>query len=375
MEILASFAAFRYLPRLARMGVARAVTVVNAAVAVLFLSLFLVGSLLDGTLLLPGRGVGLLKHPTIFVFLLAQILVPRGFVRAVAAFRAIGDARPILRADFLERVFPEQIEVFRRTAGRLNNQGKLIFGLLVGVGLAAFVWNTFQNQQPFRFVGFDFWDSGLHPRGYVLTRLYKLYIWVGLIPACVHLQISLVLGVRRVLLRIEKEGALDLQPYDPDDSGGVKVLIDPVINPMVPVLLAASLLTISALAVHEKIDLTTGGALAMTCGVFIILYLVPAVALRRTIRSEKRRKLREIAVEQDKQYRRILEANGEPSVVKNGAEVLGALAEISGRLKRLPAWPQFARVARLVVFAGGSPVVLGVLKYIGTTLVARLASP
>src|ERR1700730_7200021 len=95
-EIFRSFWAFRYVGRLSRTDAAHAIAAVNAAVAGLFFVLFLFGGGLDHPLFLPGRGVGLLEHPTIFAFLAAQVIVPRGFVRAIGGFLALGDASPTL---------------------------------------------------------------------------------------------------------------------------------------------------------------------------------------------------------------------------------------------------------------------------------------
>src|SRR5437773_2139421 len=78
----------------------------NAVVAVVFGAAFLVTASVEKTLIMRGDAVGLLEHPGIWVFLVAQIVVPWTVTRSLRAIRTLpltGSAP--LAADFLHENF------------------------------------------------------------------------------------------------------------------------------------------------------------------------------------------------------------------------------------------------------------------------------
>jgi hypothetical protein len=361
---IGSYSALAYLQLPKLLDSIRYINLINTGIALLFLLVFLIGAKLDKAYFIRDEGIGLFEHPGIFVFLLAQILIPSVLIRSTIAFVNIPKTgASIISKKFLEFKYKSHLDTFFNTISRRNNIGRLAYSMLVSIGVVVFIWNTYQNQQPFRFLGFDFWDSICNPWGYSATRVYKFYIWVMLIPAYVHIQFSLVLAVRRLLRSLENEEALELEPYHIDACGGVKVFIDTVLNPMVPVVFVSSALTLSAFMVHGKFDITTIGGLAMTCLVVAFVYFIPVLSLRRTIRTEKNRKLDKIGRIQNNQYRKIVDGKLNPDFVKEATEIINALAGFSITIRKIPNWPQLDKVARLFGLAMAPQFFAILLKY------------
>lgn len=329
----------------------------NVSVAVTFGVAFLLAGYRENTLVMAGPAVGLLEHPGIWLFLAAQMGIPAVVNRSLRRFQSLpteGDSP--FTTQFLTSCFKEIDENVTCSLGRIGKRSKTVYQLLITLGFIAWTWNTFQNQQPLRFLHFDFWDSVNHPLGYWLTRFYKLYVWVLVGPAVVHAQICLVRGARNLFAMAATKRGIILDPYHSDGEGGLGALIDTVISPMVPIVLASSLLTVAAFWVHEKYDVTTIGGLGMTVALLLLIYFVPAISLRRAIVEEKRRQQEHVCKIQRTMYNDLLAAKITSDILKEQTSALISLADLSKRITSISHWPQMARIWRLAVLALGSPV-------------------
>ncbi len=354
-----------------RYSLARAVQA-NALVAFVFAGAFLVSSVRERTLIMRG-GVGLLQHPGIWVFLVAQVVIPWAVTRSLRAFRQLPSTSSApLTADFLRDYFHALDAALVHSMRRESSRSRALFDALLLIGLSAWAWNTFQNQDPIHFLRFDFWDSIRHPGGYWLTRFYKLYVWVLIGPAVVHAQLCLVHSVKRLFTLATAHRGIILDPYASSGDGGLAPLIETVINPMVPIVVASSLLTMSAFWVHGKYDVTTIGGLLMTIALLLFIYLLPAIALRRAIREEKARQQNHVCKYQRALYEHLLTTLPHRSNVKDDTSTLSSLADLSKRLDDIPNWPQFIRITRLAIAAGSSPIVAWSVKQLQVIVVHAL---
>lgn len=337
----------------------------NTVVAIVFGAAFLVAAYCEKTLIMNGPSVGLLEHPGIWVFLVAQVIIPWTVTRSLETFRTLRvTASAPVTPEFLGDNFDGLDTALVLSLERRSNRSKALFDLLLLIGLAAWAWNTFQNQDPIRFLHFDFWDSRLHPGGYWLTRFYKLYVWVMIGPAVVHAQLCLVNSVKRLFHLAATKHAIILDPYDPNGDGGLAPLLESVINPMVPIVIASSLLTMAAFWVHGKYDVTTIGGLAMTIALMFFVYLVPAIALRRAILEEKKRQRDQISKFQRTIYDQLLTAELDRATLKDNTGMLTCLGDLAKRVDGISNWPQLKRIARLGVAAGSSPVLGWAVKQV-----------
>jgi hypothetical protein len=352
-DALLHYPAFRYAAW--RSSVARDPAKANLVLTAFFFLLLLFAGWRDHSFILPGRAVGLLQHPGPWVYLAGQALLPFAVRTSVRRLENLKETVPdALSDEYLEANLPEHR---RRVATWIDRERPLstfTYALLTIVGMAILAWNSISNQQPIKRVGFEFWDSVSFFWGYAITRFEKLYFWVLLMPCLVHLQVMVVLEMSRLLTHAARNHGLVLRPYHEDGAGGTRALIDTVLHQLVPTFFFASMLSLSAMFAHRKFDPTTIGGLSLTCALFIVVYLVPAIALRNAIVVEKQRQMAEVARRQETLYTAILAEKP----VDDAAGMLGKLSAVADQLRKLPEWPQFARVVQFASVAASSPTVV-----------------
>jgi hypothetical protein len=327
----------------------------NLVVSAVFLALLVLAGWRDHSFFLPGRAVGLLQHAGPWIYIVGQAVLPFVVRTSVRRLQNLETTVPdALTNEYMVGNIEDHRCRIEAWINRRTAWSKITYSVLTSVGLAILAWNSYSNQKPIPEVGFEFWDSISYIWGYAITRFEKLYFWLLLMPCLFHLQFLVVLQMSRLLIHAAKHHGLVLRPYHEDGAGGTRALIDTVLHQLMPTFFFASMLSLSAMIAHRKFDPTTIGSLSLTCGLFFLLYLVPAIALRNAIVVEKRRQMADIARRQESLYATIVAAKPD----NEAAGTIGKLSEIAAHLKQLPEWPQFAQVARIGTLAMGSPSVL-----------------
>jgi hypothetical protein len=311
---------------------------------VLTLILIIVCSLIDHTLLMSGNDVGLFRHPAIWTFLVGQYVGVLSIRASLRKYFKFAEKNELIES----KDDPVQYETRLLTEAKLNsNPSRVIYILLITTGLLCFIWNSFQNQAPYKFLGFDFWDSALHPFGYWFTRVYKFWLWIFLIPSLMHLQTSVSLALYKIIKDAGKKKSFRLQPYHQDGYGGAGVLVKIVINAYIPICLVSFLALLSVLFVHGKLGPTPIIGMIILSLIFVLTYLIPAIALKRLISSEKKKQLSEISSLQNTIFLSITK-NGNESNAISESETLDSLSKISHQIKEISNWPYMKRVVQLV---------------------------
>jgi hypothetical protein len=374
--LLSSYPAFAFL-RWRHLPLNNSLPFWNTITVCCWAALLSVSSILDRTIWMPGRSTGFLEHPGILIFLLAQLYAPLNAVRSLdhlLGLRMLKDGP--LSGNIAQQLIQKRLSAFELSVLRDNASGRGLYRFLVLIGFGVFVWNSYQNQLPVRFLGFDFWDSVYHPFGYWTTRIYKFYLWVLLIPALGHLIILSVWTVRRFIVSTSQTGAaFTLEPYHEDGCGGIRILVDSILNPLVPVVVVTTSLSLAAFLVHEKLDVTTIGGFTLGGAFFLLIYLNPAITLRKLIRSEKRRQIKEIRKKQSDLYFVVRATHTPSQKASDAAQVITSLSEVCKHVSSLPNWPQFDRVVRLATLAWSSPLIGWALKQAANWTKSNLSIP
>jgi hypothetical protein len=243
----------------------------------------------------------------------------------------------------------EYITVFKKGTLRQTNLSKFSYSFLTLVGLVCFTWNSFQNQSPIKFLGFDFWDSSNHQFGYWLTRGYKLYLWVFFLPAIIHIHISILSVLYKLLKDAEKSNFFVLRPYNQDEHAGVGVIIKIAINPSLPILILGSLSVLGAFFIHGQIGVTPVIGLCILSLLFLLVYLIPAIQLRKIIKSEKKNQLSEIAEKQNSIYFTLI-SKEKSKVEPEDLEKLNSLTIIYEQVKSISTWPYWKSMLKVIGF-------------------------
>ncbi len=326
-------------------------------VTAIFFLLIILASFIDHTFHLPGTDIGLFEHPAIWTFLILQAIIPLVFKKAVSNFFGFLDGAEIVKEG---TDLSKYRTVYTKHVYRKTNAGRVIFVLLITIGLGCFVWNSFQNQDPYRLVGFDFWDSINHVFGYWITRVYKFYLWVLFFPSIVHMHISLLLTLNKLLKDAIEENFFSLKPFHQDEYGGVGKIIKTAIDPCIPVLLLASLSVLSALLIHRQLSVTPIVGICVLSALFVVVYLIPAVTLRKIIQSEKKRQLTEVTQTQNAFFYKLSDTNESGSLFRN-LETINGLAPIYKQIKSISSWPYLNSVIKVVGIIN-LPILMNIAK-------------
>jgi hypothetical protein len=310
----------------------------------LFTLLIIIASIIDKTLILEEKNIGLLEHPTIWTFIIIQIYVPILIKNSISKLFLFMQKNEVIdnKIDLSSYSL-----LFEKQTSRQMNFGRFSYAFLILIGLICFTWNTIQNQSPIRFLGFDFWDSSNHPYGYWITRVYKLYLWGFLFPTIVHIQMSILFVLKKLLVDAERDKFFVIKPYDLDEYAGAGTIIKIVINPIVPILLLCSLSVLGAFFIHGKIGVTPIMGITILSLLFLLIYLIPAIQLRKIIKSEKQRQLTEITEKQNKLYFSLVHGD-KPQIEYDNLDSLNSFKDVIQQIKSISIWPHWKFILKII---------------------------
>jgi hypothetical protein len=358
-----------YIGRLLRIGfVAQCCAVAGLSAAILVMA-----SLLDHTLFLDGRDVGLLQHPAIWAFLALQVALPLSVRRSLASFS--GDDAKVREASVSVPDLRHSVAHALRRFMRLHcNWSRVAATTCYTVGLAAFVWNTYQNQLPNVLLPYDFWDSSNHMWGYWSTRLYKSYLFIWFLPYIALLHAGVLIETLKLIRRRRIDGTLKLQPFHPDEVGGLGFVPGLVTTPIAVTLLAGSLPLAGAFEVHRAIDVTPMMGTAILVFGGLVAYLIPIMCLRTDIIAMKRNTVEALRSIQADYYAKVMTTNdADPDVLHRGLEALDYFDRICVRVNAISNYPHLRRLLKTIGLAF-TPSAIVVVSKLSASLASFIVS-
>lgn len=323
----------------------------------IFIALTILASSIDHTFTMIGTDLGLIQHPAIWMFFIIQAVIPFSICIALTRFLCFLKGNEIIQPETDLSIYTD---FFQKFINRKTNLSQLVFVLATTIGLISFVWNSFQNQQPYKFLGFDFWDSINHLFGYCITRLYKFFLWVLFFPAIVHIHVAMIITLKKLLNDAVEKGFLTLRPYHQDETGGVSEIIKAAINPFIPVLLVVAFTVLSVIIVHHKVEATPIIGLCMLNFLFVMVYIIPATSLNKIIKIQKKSQVKEITETQNSIFNTLIRHEETDRLFRNVDSLNGMLPVIK-QIKSIPDWPYFNRVSKLIGLIN-FPVIIGLIN-------------
>jgi hypothetical protein len=303
-----------------------------------------IGSIIDRSLFLEGRNVGLLEHPAIWAFLVLQTALPLTIRQSVDKLQQAriknGEIRRIER-----RISSLLLGPVRKYLQLRESGSKVAATIVYGVGLVAFVWNTYQNQLPGVAVPYDFWDSKTYVMGYWITRLYKFYLFFWLLPYIAMLQVAILVTLLRLVRRARLAGKLKLFAFHPDGVGGFGFVASLVSTPVIVTLMIGSIPTAAAFHVHRAADVTPLVGLAVLVGWALTAYLIPILFMRSDVFATKRETLEQLASFEEENYSRLIKGKMlDPEELKTRIEASDYFDKVSARVKSISNYPHLGRL-------------------------------
>lgn len=353
-----AFALHAAIGRLLGVGFATQCWLISGVAA----ALMILASFVDGTFLLPGRSIGLFQHPAIWAFLVLQIALPlslqRSLNRLFQSHLQLRSLRPNQQGS--ATVVPSPLTSFLELR---DNDARVLATLFYGVGLAAFVWNTYQNQRPGIVLPYDFWDSSTFQWGFWATRVYKLYLFAWLLPYIALLHSAILVVTLRAIREARITGELGLDPFHPDGAGGLGFVPPLVTTPIIVALLVAALPMAAALEVHRAMDVTPLIGLAILLGAVSTAYVAPTLVLRNEIVAMKRDLISQLRSRQQVHYARIInDPANEPSLLPEANEAVDYYEKVCSKVNSISNYPHLRRMLSYMGLALTPSVLSVVLK-------------
>jgi hypothetical protein len=309
------------------------------------------GSAIDGSLFLPGRNIGLLEHPAIWAFFGIQIALPislryslKEFFKARKSLRAVG----VLDGKHSTHLVAPIVRYLNLQDG----SSKFVATILYGFGLVAFVWNSYQNQLPGIIVPYDFWDSKTYFCGYWITRVYKLYLFVWLLPYIALLHVAILTVALRLIRVARLSGKLKLLPFHPDGVGGLGFFPRLVTRPLIVAVMFGTVPTAAAFYIHRAADVTPLMGLSTILLATGIAYFVPILALRADIVATKRAMVEKLRWLQQASFSHVFESQKPDfEMLKSGNESIDCFERLCAAIKNISNYPHLRRLVGLVTLA------------------------
>mgnify|MGYP001060926717 CR=1 FL=1 len=226
-----------------------------------FLCLFLVIGFFEKNLMLPGDGLGLFQHKTIWIFLLMSVFVPLAIRQVLAEPNCV-----------LEKNTVENIKTKFLTISQLPSTS-VLFTTARTVGFLCFVGNTLQNAYIFNRLPFDFWDSINYPISYGVTRLYKFYLFACLIPIIIIYVYILLKAIAKLIILDDNE----IKDYPALNDKHLNNLCNLGLNVMLILIIPVIISSIVVYMTHDRFDPTTVTTfiVAFTCTVgSMLMYML-----------------------------------------------------------------------------------------------------
>jgi len=342
------FSLHHYAGRLFKIGFVGQCCVIAALVAIAMLT----ASVIDHSLILDGQNIGLLEHPALWGFPLLQIVIPLCIRQSLQKLQ-----RAHLRNGEIAEVEGNLSPLIAPVRMFLSLQGKgsrFAATVIYCIGLAAFVWNTYQNQKPGIIVPYDFWDSKNYLWGFWITRVYKLYLFGWLLPYIAMIQVAILVVILRVVRRARLSGKLKLLPFHPDRVGGLGFVASLISTPIIVTLVVGSLATATAFLIHRGADVTPLMALTILVTWGLVAYFVPIFFLRSDIAAIKREALEKLRGLQQENYSQIIKSHGhDVEMLGKGKEALDYFDKVCKDIQAISNYPH---LKRLLSFSGLSMV-------------------
>ena len=244
-----------------------------------------------------------------------------------------------------------------------DNESRIAAAFIYLAGLAAFAWNSYQNQKPHVIVPYDFWDSKTFFWGYWVTRVYKLYLFGWLLPYIAMIHVAILVVTLRFVRRARKAGKLVLSPFHPDGVGGLDFLASIISAPISATLVVGSLSTATAFLVHRAANVTPLIALGVLIAWAIVAYFVPIFFLRSDIVAMKQELLGKLRNLQQANYTEINEGHSmDLDVLSKGKEALDYFDNVCEKIKTISNYPHIKRLVGSLGFAVSTSVISITLK-------------
>jgi len=256
---------------------------VTLALYVLSLLIFIAATV-DGTLFLPGRGVGLMQHTGLLILMGTVPLLLLAVVQLLIAVEAVL-SNPFEFTQSYLGTAPLMERLSIKTRGSRN---RILFIGIAMYGVFTLIINSQRALHPEYAYGRDVFDTVRHPLGFFATRLYLAVIWCAIIPFTVA-TILVVCNALITLIRFaHRRGTLNVNWFAADNCAGMARLGKLATRTAFVLLLLSSwpIANYYVFGHRGALIVTTIAFAAFSLGVAFVMLLNLHIAVRSARRAE-----------------------------------------------------------------------------------------
>jgi len=331
-------------------------------IAGLSAGMMLLASIADHSLYFPGRDVGFLEHPAVWGFLALQTVLPISLARSLRKLEhtTLDDGEIAHRPGTSSKLILPSVREFLKLRG---TQSRAVATILYSIGVVAWGLNSIQNQFPNIIVPYDFWDSTTYIFGYIITRFYKAYLFIMLLPYLALVHTAILVATLRVVRNSRISGKLRLLPFHPDRAGGLGFVAGFISKPIILTLIVGAVTTAGAFFIHRAANITPLVGLSILLSWAVLTYLIPILFLRTDIVAMKREMTKKIRHAQQVSYSTVLEGSRlEFRVLEEENEALEYFDRVCGRIESISSFPHWKRLFGFMGLAVTPSLVMLCLK-------------
>lgn len=326
----------------------------DCLIVLFFIALFVTSSLLENNLFLPNNGLGLFEHINVWIFLLTNLLVPFALSRNYK----------ILKNNVDDDIFTNLKDIFSQNAERRSI--KVLLNLIVTIGFCFFVGNSLQNAHIINQLPFSYWDSSDYMISYIVSRIYKLYLFAYFMPVT-FVYTLLSIKSASAILKITDE---EMNEYPIKNYMQLNALCHFGLNTLLIIIIPVLLFSGGIYLIHERFDITTIStiivAVLSTLGL-LILYIFLINKYYVSVIKYKKNHIAQIDAELAKVHKNILaikiseKNNGKLDSYLKKEEYLWKCKE---RIENISKFPLIVKAIITII----SPLIPTLIKFIFSAL-------
>lgn len=267
----------------------------DAFIVFAIIALYIVVGLFEKNLFLPDNDLGLLEHINIWIFLVANLLVP--FV----IYYLFKTLQYCIDQDSLNKLK----EIFENISKRKII--KILSNLSIAIGFCFFVGNSLQNAKIINPLPFDYWDSTNYIVSYIASRIHKLYLFVYFIPCTLIYVFVLIKAISELLVINENE----MREYPIKKYEQLNILCNFGLNILLTLIIPFVFLLCGVYFVHARFDITSITTIIISmvsAFIYFGMYILLIKRFYASITIYKKRHMEQINTQLSEIHRYILSA-------------------------------------------------------------------
>lgn len=318
-------------------------------VSIFVLSFIIVG-LFEKNLFLPNSSLGLFQHINIWFFLATNCIIPIILSRILRQIEKTID----------QTMWINFKDIFSKNAKLKSSI--IMFNFIIISGFCCFIGNSLQNANLINHLPFDYWDSINYSISYVVSRIYKFYLFAYFIPSVLIYVYLLIKSLSEILVISD----IEMEEYPLKKYAQYAELCNWGLNLLLTMSVPFILLSIGVFFVHGGLDIvsTTSILISVTCSlVFLVMYILLIKNFHTSIVKYKNQKINQLNLELAKIHQYIFclqcdEKNNRQLDMYLKKERY--LSKIKNRVEQLSKYPAITKA----IFTSISPFIPTFLKIV-----------